>query len=69
MRARTKYLLGALAGFTGAALALRSFRHSRIFEPSPDPTVSWDPTDYGIPAEAVEEHWIETPDGETLHAW
>jgi alpha-beta hydrolase superfamily lysophospholipase len=33
------------------------------------PAISWDPADYGIPAGAVEEHWIETSDGEMLHAW
>jgi alpha-beta hydrolase superfamily lysophospholipase len=30
---------------------------------------SWNPSDYGIPDRAVEEHWIETPDGEHLYAW
>jgi hypothetical protein len=69
VRARTKFILGAAAAYAGTALVLRSFRHSRIFEPAQEPTVSWDPADYGIPREAVEEHWIETPDGETLHAW
>lgn len=68
MRAR-RYLIAGAAAFVGAEIALRSFRHSRIFDPSPDPEISWDPADYGIPPDAVEEHWIETPDGETLHAW
>lgn len=61
-------LLGS-AALLGADAALRSYRHSQLFEPSPDPIKTWDPTDYGIPRSAVEEHWIETPDGETLHAW
>lgn len=52
-----------------ADVARRFYRQSQIFEPSPDPVVSWDPCDYGIPSDAVDEHWIETPDGETLHAW
>jgi hypothetical protein len=68
MRAR-RYLLGATAAFAGAELALRAFRHSRLFDPYPEPEISWNPADYGIPANAVEEHWIPTPDGETLHAW
>lgn len=52
-----------------ADLARRLYRQSQIFDPSPDPVISWDPRDYGIPEGAVEEHWIDTPDGETLHAW
>ena len=52
-----------------ADLARRLYRQSQLFEPSPDPVISWEPRDYGIPEDAVEEHWIETPDGETLHAW
>ena len=48
---------------------MRRYRHSQLFLPSPEPVRSWDPADYGIPRGAVDEHWIETPDGETLHAW
>ena len=58
----------------GAALvaldvARRVFRNMQLFCPSPDPTVSWDPADYGIPDGAVEEVWFEAPDGEMLHGW
>ncbi|HEX8151790.1 MAG TPA: alpha/beta fold hydrolase, partial [Thermoanaerobaculia bacterium] len=65
-------LVPLLAG--GAALfamdyARRVFRDHQLFLPSPDPVISWDPADYGIPAHAAEEHWIDTPDGERLHAW
>ncbi len=67
MRARNLLLGGA--ALLGAELALRTSRHSHLFEPSPDPEISWDPTDYGIPRHAVEEQWIDTPDGERLHAW
>lgn len=66
---RPRHLLITGAALFGFVLGLRAFRHKKLFEPSPDPTISWDPADYGIPAGAVEEHWIETPDGETLHAW
>lgn len=61
-------LVGGLA-VLAAELGLQSYRHSQIFLPSQDPVKSWDPADYGIPVEAVEEHWIETPDGELLNAW
>lgn len=47
----------------------RLFRHTQIFCPDRAPVRSWDPRDYGIPDGAVEEHWIDTPDGEVLHAW
>lgn len=52
-----------------AEIGRRLFRRAQLFCPSPQPLKSWDPADYGIPDGAVEEHWIETPDGETLHAW
>jgi uncharacterized protein len=57
------------AAITAIDLARRVFRHVQLFCPSPDPVKSWDPADYGIPRQAVEEHWIETPDGELLHSW
>ncbi|HEX2059476.1 MAG TPA: alpha/beta hydrolase [Thermoanaerobaculia bacterium] len=76
-RTRTQALSDAVAlplivtGATmlAAEVGRRVYRHTQIFCPSRDPVKSWDPADYGIPAGAVEEHWIETPDGETLHAW
>jgi fermentation-respiration switch protein FrsA (DUF1100 family) len=52
-----------------AAFGRRIYRRTQIFKPSPDPERGWDPTAYGIPAGACEEHWIETPDGEQLYAW
>lgn len=66
---RARKILFAGAALLGVELGLRAFRHRKLFEPSPDPAISWDPPDYGIPHHAVEEQWIETPDGETLHAW
>ena len=47
----------------------RVYRRTQLFCPDPNPVRSWNPADYGIPPEAVEEHWIETPDGEQLYAW
>jgi len=60
--------------FGGIAVAAfdigrRIYRHTQIFCPDDKPFRTWDPVDYGIPAGAVEEHWIDTPDGEVLHAW
>jgi alpha-beta hydrolase superfamily lysophospholipase len=59
---------------SGAALAAveigrRVFRRTQLFCPEPEPVKSWNPADYGIPDSAVEEHWIDTPDGEQLYAW
>ncbi len=58
----------------GAALAVldlgrRIYRQSQIFDPHREPLRSWEPSDYGIPGGTVEELWIDTPDGERLHAW
>lgn len=60
-----------LGGAAVAALDVgrRYYRENQIFEPTRDPEKSWNPEDYGIPKTAVEEHWIDTPDGERLFAW
>jgi pimeloyl-ACP methyl ester carboxylesterase len=50
-------------------LARRVFRHTRLFCPEREPIISWNPEDYGIPRERVEDHWIETDDGELLFGW
>ncbi|HYR28944.1 MAG TPA: hypothetical protein VEU30_10795, partial [Thermoanaerobaculia bacterium] len=52
-----------------ADVVRRLYRRTQLFLPSPNPVKSWNPADYGIPDGAVEEHWIETPDGEQLYAW
>lgn len=57
------------AAMLAADIGRRIYRHTQIFCPSREPLRSWDPADYGIPDGAVEEHWIDTPDGEQLHAW
>jgi uncharacterized protein len=62
------FLIGGLA-LAAFDIGRRIYRHTQIFCPDRNPTISWDPTDYGIPRGAVEEHWIDTPDGEVLHAW
>lgn len=75
MRRRTKLrklaiplLVGGVA-LTVAEAARRIFRQNRLFLPSRHPVKSWDPADYGIARDAVEEQWFETPDGELLHGW
>ena len=50
-------------------LARRFFRAAHLFLPTRDPVKSWNPADYGIALEHAEEMWIETSDGEKLHAW
>lgn len=61
----------ALGGafLVAAGLGRRIYRRTQIFKPSPIPEKGWDPAAYGIPEGACEELWIETPDGEQLHAW
>jgi alpha-beta hydrolase superfamily lysophospholipase len=61
-------ILGGVA-VAAADIGRRLYRHTQIFCPSREPAKGWDPAAYGIPDGAVEEHWIDTPDGETLHAW
>ncbi|MGZ8852295.1 MAG: alpha/beta hydrolase [Thermoanaerobaculia bacterium] len=60
-----------VGGTAIAALDLvrRIFRHAQLFSPSPNPARSWNPADYGVSPEAIEEHWFETPDGELLYGW
>ncbi|HEX8169009.1 MAG TPA: alpha/beta fold hydrolase [Thermoanaerobaculia bacterium] len=60
-------LLGGAA--VAADFGRRAYRNSQLFCPSREPVLSWNPADYGIPEGAVEEQWIETPDGEVLHGW
>lgn len=58
-----------LLAFVALDLARRFYRETQIFKPEREPVRGWNPEAYGIPADAVEQHWIETPDGESLHAW
>lgn len=57
----------------GAIVALeigrRIFRQAQLFRPTRDPLISWNPEDYGIPADQSEEVWMETDDGEMLYGW
>lgn len=57
------------AAIAAAEIGRRVFRHTQLFCPEQAPVKSWNPADYGIPEGAVEEHWIETPDGEELYGW
>lgn len=60
-----------IGGLTLAAFDIgrRLFRRSQVFCPDRNPVKSWDPADYGIPPEAVEEQWFESSDGELLYGW
>src|SRR5688500_6924771 len=57
------------AAIAAAEIGRRVYRRTQLFAPERAPVKSWNPEDYGIPKGAVEEHWIETPDGEELYAW
>ena len=75
MRFRRKSSVASLplliggAAFVALDIGRRVYRHTQIFCPERAPLRTWNPSDYGIPEGAVEEHWIDTPDGEVLHAW
>jgi fermentation-respiration switch protein FrsA (DUF1100 family) len=62
-------LAGGIAVTAVAEIARRAFRNAQLFCPSPLPSKSWNPADYGIQPDAVERHRFETPDGEMLYAW
>lgn len=57
------------AALTGIEMARRIYRHAHLFCPETEPVKGWDPVDYGVPPDAVTEHWFETPDGELLYGW
>lgn len=50
-------------------IARRVFRHTQLFCPSREPEKSWNPADYGIDRNHMDELWFETDDGEMLHGW
>jgi fermentation-respiration switch protein FrsA (DUF1100 family) len=66
--AKTSLLVGA-AALVAADLGRRVFRHAQLFCPERKAVKSWNPEDYGIPRERVEEVSFETPDGEMLNGW
>jgi len=61
-------IVGGLT-FVALDLARRVFRHTQLFCPSRQPVISWNPADYGLPADRVEEKLFETEDGELLYGW
>lgn len=62
-------LLAGSTALIALDVARRIFRQWQLFCPERQPVISWNPADYGIPPDAVEEHWFETPDGELLYGW
>jgi len=69
--ARTAALPVLISGATLVALeaARRLFRRMQLLCPTREPVISWNPKDYGLDPKRVDEMWIETDDGELLHAW
>ena len=47
----------------------RIFRLAQLFCPTREPLLTWNPADYGLPADRTEEVWIESADGQMLHGW
>jgi alpha-beta hydrolase superfamily lysophospholipase len=62
-------LLAGAAAFLAADILRRAYTRSQLFAPSPHPVKSWDPADYGVPADAVKVKVFPTPDGEELYGW
>ncbi len=53
---------------SGFELGRRLYRDSRLFTPDPEPAISWDPVDYGLAPDAVDEVEFEV-DGNELRGW
>ena len=47
----------------------RVFRHTQLFCPIREPVLSWDPEDYGLQRNRVDDCWFESDDGSILNAW
>ena len=50
-------------------VARRLFREHQLFEPSPDPELTWNPADYGLEPSRVDEITIPTTSGQSLYGW
>jgi len=57
------------AAFVALEAARRTFRLTQLFCPTRDPLTTWNPADYGIPADQAEELWFEADDGARLYGW
>lgn len=62
-------LLGGAAAFLAFDIGRRLFRRSQLFAPERAPLISWDPADYGVAPESVEEVAIEARNGARMHGW
>jgi uncharacterized protein len=62
-------LIAGAAAVLALDIARRVFRYTQLFCPKREPEKSWNPDDYGIPRERVDEVWFETNDGELLYGW
>ena len=61
-------LLGG-AALVAFDVARRVFRHTQLFCPTREPVLSWDPEDYGLKRNRVDDCWFESDDGSILNGW
>jgi fermentation-respiration switch protein FrsA (DUF1100 family) len=61
-------VLGA-AALAALDFGRRAFRRHHLFAPSRVPLRTWDPADYGLARDRVDELRFENGDGQRLHAW
>jgi alpha-beta hydrolase superfamily lysophospholipase len=64
----SRLLLGG-AALLAFDVARRLFRNRQLFEPSRLPARGWDPADYGLAPERVEDLRFDSGEGQQLHAW
>jgi uncharacterized protein len=64
----SRVLLGG-AALLAFEVARRLFRNRQLFEPSRLPERSWDPADYGLTPERVDDLRFNNGEGQQLHAW
>ncbi|MCU1347326.1 MAG: alpha/beta hydrolase [Acidobacteria bacterium] len=57
------------AALAAAELGRRAFRDHELFCPVPEPLRDWNPATYGLDPSFVDELFLPTGDGHSLHAW
>lgn len=65
---KVSLLIGG-AAILAVDAARRAYRRSQLFCPTREPLISWNPGDYGLDREHVDEVWFEADDGAMLHGW
>ena len=61
-------LLGG-AAFVAFDVFRRVFRHTQLFCPTREAVLTWDPEDYGLQRNRVDDCWFESDDGSILNGW